>query len=140
MKWPGTLRIVSMAPSSPGTTSASTWVFCGQSMPASARVRAEAVAEVAKQMQQREVLTHEYASARALYDRLRAEIALVEEDVEAISVGLYKPHYHYDRPRPRRAVAGKGDAPSWVMKPQRRRRPWKRASPRNASHFGSTST
>jgi hypothetical protein len=37
-----------------------------------------------------------YQAAKALYDRLMAEIALVEENVEDISVGLYKPHFDYD--------------------------------------------
>jgi hypothetical protein len=37
-----------------------------------------------------------YQTAKALYDRLMAEIALVEENVEDISVGLYKPHFDYD--------------------------------------------
>lgn len=60
------------------------------------RLRTDAVAEVALQKQQKETLAQEYASGRALYDRLRAQIALLEENVEAISVGLYKPHYHYD--------------------------------------------
>ena len=60
------------------------------------RLRTDAVADVALQRQQKETLAQEYASGRALYERLRAEIALLEENEEAISVGLYKPHYRYD--------------------------------------------
>jgi multidrug efflux pump subunit AcrA (membrane-fusion protein) len=44
----------------------------------------------------REKLAGEYASAKALYDRLRQELSLVEENVEDVSVGLYKPHFHFD--------------------------------------------
>jgi hypothetical protein len=51
--------------------------------------------QVTELKQQRETLSQEYASARALYDHLKKELALVEEHVEDISVGLYEPHYTY---------------------------------------------
>lgn len=60
------------------------------------RLRADAAAAVEQLKGQKAALSGEYASARALYDRLRAGIALLEENIEAISVGLYKPHYAYD--------------------------------------------
>jgi LPXTG-motif cell wall-anchored protein len=60
------------------------------------RLRSEAVAEVALQKREKERLAGEYVAGRALYDKLRAEIDLLEENVEAIAVGLYKPHYDYD--------------------------------------------
>jgi len=60
------------------------------------RLRAETLAGLAEQKRQKEILIQEYSAAHALYDRLRSEIALVEENVEDISVGLYKPHYDFD--------------------------------------------
>jgi hypothetical protein len=60
------------------------------------RLRAETLAALAEQKRQKEILSQEYSAAHALYDRLRNEIALVEENVEDISVGLYKPHYDFD--------------------------------------------
>jgi hypothetical protein len=52
--------------------------------------------EVLAQRKQKDQLAKEYADLQALLARLRAEVAAVEENVEAISVGLYKPHYNYD--------------------------------------------
>jgi hypothetical protein len=40
-------------------------------------------------------LGREYRAAKALMDRLRREISLLEETSEDISVGLYKPHYAF---------------------------------------------
>jgi hypothetical protein len=68
-----------------------------------ARIREEAqrhteraAADVASLHQQKAALSQEYSSARALYDKLKAEIALLEENLEDVSVGLYTPHYDYD--------------------------------------------
>ena len=60
------------------------------------RLRAETMTALAEQKRQKETLSQEYSAARVSYDRLRNEIALVEENLEDISVGLYKPHYRYD--------------------------------------------
>lgn len=40
-------------------------------------------------------LARQYGESKALYDRLRQEVALLEENLEDISVGLYKPHFTY---------------------------------------------
>jgi hypothetical protein len=60
------------------------------------RMRAQAAAELDEHNRQRSLLSQEYAQARTTYDRLRSELALLEENLEDISVGLYKPHYRYD--------------------------------------------
>jgi hypothetical protein len=44
-----------------------------------------------------------YASAKSVYDRLGKEVALLEENLEDLSVGLYKPHFAYDSPDKYRA-------------------------------------
>jgi len=59
------------------------------------RLRAESMAQLNEQFRQRQALSRDYASAHALYERLKREVALVEENVEDISVGLYKPHYDF---------------------------------------------
>ena len=45
---------------------------------------------------QREALSADYATAHALYERLRRELSLLEENAEDVSVGLYKPHYTFE--------------------------------------------
>jgi hypothetical protein len=60
------------------------------------RLRAETTASLAEEKRRKEALSQEYSAARALFERLRNEIALLEENVEDISVGLYKPHYEFD--------------------------------------------
>jgi hypothetical protein len=60
------------------------------------RLRAETTAALAEQKRRKETLSQEYSAAHDLYERLRKEIALLEENVEDISVGLYKPHYEFD--------------------------------------------
>jgi len=60
------------------------------------QLRTDAAREVQQLHQQRDGLAKEYAESYALYQRLRDEIAKVEEEVEAVSVGLYKPHFDYD--------------------------------------------
>ncbi|MEO7993802.1 MAG: DUF4041 domain-containing protein [bacterium] len=39
-----------------------------------------------------------YAEAKLIYDQLVNEVALVEETAEAISVGIYKPHFDFSTP------------------------------------------
>lgn len=55
-----------------------------------------AAAQVAALKRQRTALTSEYAAAHQLYERLRHEVSILEENVENISVGLYTPHYTYE--------------------------------------------
>lgn len=58
--------------------------------------REAAASQVAALKRQRAALTSEYGAAHQLYERLRKEVSLLEENVESISVGLYKPHYNYE--------------------------------------------
>jgi chromosome segregation ATPase len=44
---------------------------------------------------QRIQLKEEYERARATYDSLKREISLLEENLEDISFGLYKPHFSF---------------------------------------------
>lgn len=60
------------------------------------RLRSETMAQLAEQKRQKDTLSKDYASARDLYAKLKQEVALLEENLEDISVGLYKPHYRYD--------------------------------------------
>lgn len=47
---------------------------------------------------QKQQLSQEYTGKRNIYENLLKEISIVEEDLEAISYGLYKPHYDYKTP------------------------------------------
>lgn len=40
-------------------------------------------------------LSAQYDQAKAIYDRLQAEVSLLEENLEDLSFGLYRPHYGY---------------------------------------------
>ena len=44
------------------------------------------------------VLQADYAAAKGLYDRLSLEVKALEENLEDISFGLYRPHYDFDSP------------------------------------------
>ncbi|HPQ70062.1 MAG TPA: DUF4041 domain-containing protein [bacterium] len=44
----------------------------------------------------RKKLSDEYLAAKAIYEKLQKEISLLEENIEDISFGLYKPHYSFD--------------------------------------------
>jgi hypothetical protein len=44
---------------------------------------------------QKEQLNQDYISKRAIYENLLNEISILEESLEDISYGLYKPHYDY---------------------------------------------
>ena len=44
---------------------------------------------------QKEQLNQDYVSKRNIYENLLKEISIVEENLEDISYGLYKPHYDY---------------------------------------------
>ena len=41
-------------------------------------------------------LSDGYAQSKAIYDRLKGEVTLLEENLEDMSFGLYKPHYDFD--------------------------------------------
>ena len=41
-------------------------------------------------------LQKEYQQKRSVYEKLLKEINILEEDMELISFGLYKPHYDFD--------------------------------------------
>jgi hypothetical protein len=56
------------------------------------REQQELVADTKRQHAQ---LTQEYDRARVTYDTLQREIALLEENLEDISFGLYKPHFSF---------------------------------------------
>jgi predicted nuclease with TOPRIM domain len=49
-------------------------------------------------------LKSDYDAARATYDRLKAEVATLEEQLEDIAVGLYCPHFHFDDPEDYKAA------------------------------------
>jgi uncharacterized protein involved in exopolysaccharide biosynthesis len=44
---------------------------------------------------QKSALTNEYQEGRALYDRLKLEVAVLEENLEDMSFGVYKPHFTF---------------------------------------------
>lgn len=45
---------------------------------------------------QKRAFTAEYTAKRTVYEGLLKEISILEENLENISYGLYKPHYNYD--------------------------------------------
>lgn len=53
----------------------------------------EGVADLGRQ---RDTLSQDYAKAKETYDLLRRELALLEENREDVSFGIYKPHYDFD--------------------------------------------
>ena len=54
--------------------------------------------EIEEEKKKRAGLYAENASAAATRDRLQKEVSLLEESLENISFGLYKPHFDYDTP------------------------------------------
>ncbi len=63
-----------------------------------ARLRTNEETAAAAAKSRREALDAEYTKAKSLYDRLRSELLKVEENLEDISFGLYKPHFAFDTP------------------------------------------
>lgn len=68
-----------------------------------ARLRNESNSELARvagetslKRQELDRVSVDYGQARALYESLRKQIELLEENIEDISVGLYKPHFDFD--------------------------------------------
>ena len=53
-------------------------------------------AEMASLTAQRHTLETQYREARVTYDRLRHEVSLLEENLEDMSFGVYRPHYNFD--------------------------------------------
>jgi chromosome segregation ATPase len=51
--------------------------------------------EIQKLLKVRDQLTNEYQQGRSILDRLRKEVAGLEENLEDISYGLYRPHFTY---------------------------------------------
>src|SRR4051794_14283813 len=61
-------------------------------------LREEAAALVTANKNQHEALDKDYATAKVTYDRLAAEVTLLEENLNDISFGLYTPHFNFDTP------------------------------------------
>lgn len=61
-------------------------------------LREEAAALGAVNQSRHDALDADYANAKATYDRLAAEVTLLEENLEDISFGLYQPHFNFDTP------------------------------------------
>ncbi len=59
------------------------------------RTKQEQQEFIAANEQQRTQLTHEYEQARTTHTALQREIALLEENLEDMSFGLYKPHFDF---------------------------------------------
>jgi hypothetical protein len=58
-------------------------------------VKTEAMVALAANEQKIKALNQDYTNAKALYDKLKLEISLLEEDWETIEHGIYKPHYNF---------------------------------------------
>jgi hypothetical protein len=52
--------------------------------------------EVTARMSARDKLVADYARDHELYVRLKSEVALLEENIDDMSFGVYKPHYGFD--------------------------------------------
>ncbi len=59
------------------------------------RTRKEQAALVAEQERKRAQLIEEYAQGRSRHEALQKELAILEENLEDISFGLYKPHFTF---------------------------------------------
>lgn len=53
---------------------------------------------ITEETRRRAALGAEYAGAKVTFDRLSTEVRQLEENLEDISFGLYKPHYEFDTP------------------------------------------
>lgn len=51
--------------------------------------------EISKRSKERIDLNTDYGKSRELYDKLKEELSLLEENIEDISFGVYKPHYDF---------------------------------------------
>ncbi len=61
-----------------------------------ARLKGEIAKEAATWAAQKAELSASYGQSKATYDKLCREVALLEENMENLSFGLYKPHYDFD--------------------------------------------
>ncbi len=61
-------------------------------------VRRDHQAFLVEDQQRRATLNQEYGQALSTYQDLKRELALVEESLEDISFGLYKPHFSFQTP------------------------------------------
>ncbi len=74
---------------------------------AARQAEARSVSEVRRQEEALRTLADRYNGSRTLYDRLQAEVALLEENLESISYGLYRPHYTFDTSAQYKAELGR---------------------------------
>jgi len=59
-------------------------------------ILANKLSELGKGYKEKEAaLNQDYLNHKAIYENLRKEVSLLEENLENISYGLYKPHYDY---------------------------------------------
>ncbi len=63
-----------------------------------ANLRQEGVDLATTTKSRRDALDVDYTNAKSTYDRLYAQVTLLEENLEDISFGLYKPHFNFDTP------------------------------------------
>jgi hypothetical protein len=61
-------------------------------------LREEGAALAIANKNRHDTLDTDYAKAKATYDRLSAEVTLLEENLNDISFGLYQPHFNFDTP------------------------------------------
>jgi len=54
--------------------------------------------QIEDERKQRDALAADNAKAKATYEQLRQQVSLLEENLEDISFGAYKPHFEYDTP------------------------------------------
>lgn len=59
------------------------------------RLRLEGATLATTTKSRRDALDADYANAKTTYDRLHEQVTLLEENLEDISFGLYKPHFSY---------------------------------------------
>jgi hypothetical protein len=60
------------------------------------KLRREREATTVEEAARREQLSSQYNSGLVTYEHLKKEIALLEENLEDMSFGVYKPHYDFD--------------------------------------------
>lgn len=57
----------------------------------------KAAIEIEKKNQEKKnVFDQQYSTAKEIFEKLQKEVALLEENIEDISFGIYKPHYDFD--------------------------------------------
>lgn len=66
--------------------------------------------QIEEQRKQKDVFATENAEVKATHERLQKEVSLLEENLEDISFGVYKPHFDYDTPEDYKTALGKVNA------------------------------